>query len=271
MTRLPTNRRPKWLFLIVCASASIACSNRTQESGPMLNPPVPPGTKVDKSSDYFRYWPQGRPAMAKLNDNLILAIPPQYQKFWRQKDDVDRAPMAIEKIPLAPVVGFSFFMPDFSGYTPDNYATTFVPDRIDVVSLEPSDPRQVEPDAPGYYPPNMIKRIIRAGVKGDSQDLYGLKCYHTVGRQSDVLTCYGRRDDKRQEDIMLEVYVPPYERGLVNPSMQARYFTTRYGGLTLVWNTHSKNFPRWHDIDAQIWKFIDSWNIAGSAEPDTHR
>jgi hypothetical protein len=25
-----------------------------------------------------------------------------------------------------------------------------------------------------------------------------------------------------------------------------------------------KNLPRWHDIDSQIWKFMEEWNVAGA-------
>jgi len=204
--------------------------------------------------------------LAKLKSNLILSIPPQYQKFWIRKDDVDRTPMALENIPLSPVVGFSFFLPDFSGYTPNNYQITFDPDRVDVVSLEASDVKQAEPDAPGAYPPNMMKRLLKAGVKGTYQEMYGLKCYHGVGQQPDVLTCYGPNNELYKEDIMLEVYVPPYTPGVINPTMQAMYFTKRYGGLQIIWNTSNTNFPRWHDIDAQIWKYVESWNIARSSD-----
>ena len=261
-----------WLCFIACAFACIACSYHTQESGPIPNPPLPPGMKADKASDYFQYWPQGRPALFKLKDNLILAIPPQYQKFWRQKDDVVRAPAALNQVPLATVVGFSFFMPDFSGYTPLNYMTEFDPERVDIVSLEPSDPRQAEPEAPGTYPPNMLKRLLSAGVKGEYQEMYGLRCYQPAGQFQNKLTCYGQSDSKINEDIMLEVHVPPFDRYTTFPNMQARYFSRRYGGLELVWRTHAKNFSRWHGkspyIDAQVWKFIDSWNIAGSTQPD---
>ena len=235
----------------------------------MPNPPVPPGIKVDKSSDYFRYWPQGRPALAKLNDNLTLAIPPQYQQFWRQPREMVRAPARPDQIPLAPAVGFSFFLPDFSGYTPNNYKITFDPDRVDIDSLESSDPRQAELDAPGAYPPNMLKRVLEAGVKGEPQEMYGLTCYRSNGDFQNILTCYAPTDESIGEYIMLRVDVPPFDSYTRFPLVHAMYFTKRYGGLQIIWNTHSKNFPRWRDIDAQIWKFIDSWNIAGSAKPDT--
>jgi hypothetical protein len=35
--------------------------------------------------------------------------------------------------------------------------------------------------------------------------------------------------------------------------------------VRIAWRTHVRNLPRWHDIDAQIWKFIDTWNVAPPA------
>jgi hypothetical protein len=32
--------------------------------------------------------------------------------------------------------------------------------------------------------------------------------------------------------------------------------------VRIAWRTHVGNLPRWHEIDAQIWKFIDAWNVA---------
>jgi len=233
----------------------------------MPNPPTTLKSTADNSSDYVKYWPHGRPAITKLSDNLILEIPPQFQKFWFEQDDVVKAPAAIDQIPLAPVVGFAFFLPDFSGFTPSNYKNDFDPARVDVVSLELADPRQAEPDAPGFFPPNMLKRMFNAGMKNDYQEMYGLRCYHPIGQFQNKLTCYGRADEVIGEDIILDVYVPPFDRLTTFPNIQAVYFTKRYGGLQVIWRTHASNLPRWHDIDAQIWKFIESWNIAASANP----
>jgi hypothetical protein len=44
--------------------------------------------------------------------------------------------------------------------------------------------------------------------------------------------------------------------------MHARYISKRFGGVEIAWRTHGGNFPRWHEIDAQIWKFIEAWNVA---------
>jgi hypothetical protein len=53
--------------------------------------------------------------------------------------------------------------------------------------------------------------------------------------------------------------------------MQARYFSKRYGGVRIAWRTHVRNLPRWHEIDAQIWKFIDAWSVAPAQTPESQR
>jgi hypothetical protein len=237
----------------------------------MPNPPLPPGSKIDKSSDYFRYWPKGgQPSLWKLNDNLVLAIPPQYQPFWYQKDDVTRAPMPLNQVPHANQTGFTFFMPDFGGFTPDNYKHELNEDKVEILEIGSADPAQAKPGAPGSYPPNMLKGLVNAGLNlNEYQEMYGLKCYHAGPGMGQRAFCYGQRDVVTGEDILFDVYVPPY-RPNAFPLMQAEYFTRRYGGLRIVWRAHAKNWPRWHDIDAQIWKFVDAWNVAAPVPIKTH-
>jgi hypothetical protein len=244
--------------------AVIACA-RDAESEPV---PDHPGAPIDKSSEFYRQWPQGRPALYRLSNHVIFAIPPQYQRFWLQKNLVVRAPADPKTIPQAESLAFEFFMPDFSGYTPKNYMNAFDDDRVDVIDIEPADSAQMQPGAPGYYPPNMIKRALGSYLSSDnSQDLYGLRCYaqRGSGTKPRELTCYGRRDDQTREDIMLDAYVPPFDAGTVYPLIQAVYYSNRYGGLKVVWRTNVRNFSRWREIDAQIWRFIAEWSAAGNS------
>ena len=236
----------------------------------MSLPPLPPGTKIDMESPYLREWPDGRPALFKIKEELILAIPPQYQQFWYQGNKVVRAPAPVSQAKQVPSIGFEFFMPDFSGYTPQNYKKEFDEHRVNVIEIQPADPAQAAPDAPGEYPPNMLKRMLGSVLDPNNyQDLYDLRCYrHFPGFHTDKITCYGRRDATHAEDIMLDVTVPPYQPSTRFPIMQARYFSQRYGGLRVVWRTHASNLSRWHDIDAQVWKFIDSWNVANTKNAD---
>ena len=83
-----------------------------------------------------------------------------------------------------------------------------------------------------------------------------------LDKESDEQYCYGRRDSDIEEYILLSVTVPPYKFSTQFPLMTTEYFSPKYGGLGVAWRTHMDNFPRWREIDAQIWKYIDDWNIA---------
>jgi hypothetical protein len=254
------------LAVVLASTLAWGCS----EGAPIstVSPPLKPGQQLDPASTYARTWP-GRPALVKLNDRLVLAIPPQFQKFWLQRDWITgrdlvaRPPTPLEKVPVWGRTAFSFHLPDFGGFTPDNYQQDFDPNRVEVVYLETADPGMAAKGATGSYPPNMIERLRKFGslVEDSVQELHGLKCYRTRGN-TDHRTCYGQRRSQPVEYILLRVPVPPYEPGVVFPIMQATYFTPCFGGLELTWRSHVRNFEHWREIDAQIWKYIEAWNVA---------
>src|SRR5215472_8216672 len=171
-------------------------------------------------------WPEGRTPPQKITDTLVLAIPLQYERSAVGDDRAPRSPFT--GAAGRTEVRFDFFLPDFSGYTLQNYRNEFDANKVEVVYLHAGDPHEADPDAPGEYPPNMLKRSLRDLLDPkDYKDMYGLRCYR--GRvQTNRLTCYGRRDETSGEDIMLTTLVPPYPEGVTFPQVQARYFSKRY-------------------------------------------
>ena len=237
--------RPLPAALLIAVVAAAGCARKQPA------PPTPPPPTT---------WPQGHTAPFKITDTLTIEVPLQY---WRYAIN----PVTPPRVPVLPhsdhvEVQFDFFLPDFSGYTLQNYRNDFNENKVEVVYVHAGDMHEAEPDAPGEYPPNMLKRVLKELADPNTyQDLYGLRCYK--GRVlTDRLICYGRRDEKSGEYILLYAPVPPYAPGVTFPMMQARYFSKRYGGVRVAWRTHVRNLPRWHDIDTQIWKFIDAWNVA---------
>ncbi len=236
-----------------------------QESQYLLVPPTFAGKAVRPDSLYAKTWP-GRPGLYKLNERVILQIPPQFHKFWLQrdatgKDLVMRPPTDLATLPTLPLAGFVMHLPDFGGYTPDNYQRDFDENRVEVVEIAPASPEQMAPGAPGSYPPNMFARFMRyrPSDAGEYTDRYGLRCY-AEGAGDRRQTCVGKRN--ASEDILLEVLLPPYGTGELYPQMRTVYFSPRYGGLEVAWRSNMKNFERWRDIDTQVWKYIDTWNVA---------
>jgi len=239
--------------LAVCTVACAGCGRMPSGGSAVPNEPPP----------QLREWPQGRTAPVRITDQLILSIPLQYQR-----SAIDPKAPSPDPVSFAhKEAHFDFFLPDFSGYTLANYRNDSDPNKVEVVYLHAGDPHEADPDAPGEYPPNMLKRSLRDLLDpNDYKDMYGLRCYK--GRvQTDRLTCFGRRQESSGEDIMLTTLVPPYPEGVTFPQMQARYFSRAYGGVRIAWRAHVSNLPRWREIDAQIWKFIDAWNVAPAAAP----
>lgn len=238
-------RQGLWFALIVLAIVVLAIS-------------------MTPSGQYWRWWPHGRPALFRINDALVLAIPPEYQKFWLQGDRVVRAPASAQSIPLASEVSFSFFLPHYDGYTPHNFERALDPDRVDVVALGAADPAEGEPGASGYYPPNMLDRIVSGGVDAHPRDLHALRCYQPAGLARDRWICFGPIGAEPSEQIMLWVNLPPYEPSEPFPTIQAMYFTKRFGGLKITWRAHASHLAEWREIDAHIWELVSQWNVKDS-------
>ncbi|GAC1376253.1 MAG: hypothetical protein NVS3B3_15290 [Aquirhabdus sp.] len=244
----------------------------------MSPPPLKAGTVLDPNSDYAKAW-TGMPSLTKLKDrNLILQMPPQFSAFWNPLyiKNVVNPPVPLDKIPVLDLVGFNMFMPDFSGYTPENYKQApeygqpLNEDLIQVVSIQAAPMSYMELNAPGNYPPNMFARMSTGSPPfldpTKYEEKYGLRCYAVKPNSPlNQQWCYGLRDKKSNEYILMYVDVPPYQDWIKYPIMQTTYFTKQYGGLAITWRAHAKQFPHWHEIDQQIWKYIGAWNIA----PDT--
>jgi len=243
------------LVAVVAAGviAAAGCTKKPSEPA-TARPAKPPLTA----------WPEGRTAPQKITETLVLAIPLQYQRSAIEDGGAPRSPFP--GVSGRTEVRFDFFLPDFHGYTLQNYRNDFDENRVEVVYLHAGDPHEADPGAPGEYPPNMLKRLLADLLNPkDYKDMYGLRCYQ--GRVlTDRLTCYGTRDAAAGEDILL--YVPLAADASANtfPMLKANYFSRRHGGVRIAWRTHVRNLPRWHDIDAQIWKFIDAWNVAPPSE-----
>lgn len=262
-------------IIMALAIACGACSDNTQ-GDQLMQPPLKPGQVLDPNSMYAKTWP-GKPTLVKLKDHLIFAIPPQHSKFWAQRhwltgrDLVPRPPTPVEKLPYADLTGFVMHMPDFGGYTPENYLKDFDENRVEVVNISPAPMDYMEPGAPGSYPPNQFGRISKGQFRAFDPEKYeekfGLRCYAQKEGDGDRQICYGKRDSDLDEYLILDIMIPPYEKHHVFPMMTTKYFSPRHGGIEIAWRSHMNNFPRWREIDAQIWKYIDAWNIAPSGAP----
>ena len=75
---------------------------------------------------------------------VVLQIPPQFNKFWLQRDRitgqdlVPRPPADIRTLTPMESVGFVMYLPAFEGFTPQNYQRDFDEERVEVVRIAPA-------------------------------------------------------------------------------------------------------------------------------------
>jgi hypothetical protein len=200
----------------------------------------------------------------RISPSLIIKVPAAYSPYWDKPEQIRSWPADMSKFPIQ-MFAFNFYMPDFKGYTKNNYDKNFDDEAVNVVSIRFVGMGAEQPDAPGFYPPNVFKRIVESPNPRFNLEKYenkfGLRCYETINNEDIGNECYGLRDSINNEFILLKMKMPPYESWVKSPQMQANYFTPQYGGLEIIWRTHVKHFSRWQEIDSQIWKFMADWNI----------
>jgi hypothetical protein len=246
-----------------------SCQDKTNDAGMLL--PLDSTGKPVKPKTPYEQWLTDKPSYVNFTDQLQLAIPPQHQQFWLQKDIV---PRRLEDMPKKPMginsgaIAFHFFMPDFSGFTPENYDKEFHPDHVYVL-IEAQGLGQEQLGMPGGYPENIYRRMLfgEMSMDLDSKEIvHGLECFRRKQKKldgdPDSRACYGIKDDLTERMIQLDIMQPPYPNWVRHPIMQAAYFSPDHGGVRLMWRTHMKHFPRWKEIDQQIWRWIGQWNIA---------
>ncbi len=165
-------------FLLSALSASLtACQAKTNDAGTLLpldlkGNPMPPETPYEQ-------WLTDKPSYFNLSPQLQLAIPAKYQQLWHQKNVVARRIEDMKKESIGGPIEFNFFMPDFSGYTPENYDKEFHADHVYVL-VEAQGMGAEKPGASGKFPENMYQReIIQNGGErvATREMLHGLECY----------------------------------------------------------------------------------------------
>lgn len=202
----------------------------------------------------------------KLSDTLILHPPAQYGQFWDKPEKYPALPKDVSAFPVVET-SFQFHMPNFTGHTAESIKLDFDKTRVDVIQISAASMDALKPGAPGAYPPNMFSRNIEEPFRSFDpekyEEKYGLRCYErSESKKSEPQTCYGKRDSKMEEYVLIRATVPPYDDWITYPIFSAYYFSPKYGGIEIAYRTHMDNFPKWREIDAQVWKFLDAWNVA---------
>ena len=168
--------------------------------------------------------------------------------------------------------GFFLFLPDFGGYTKENWRDQFDRRRIYVLEVKPVDKNAMIPYSLGGYvkaepanygEPRAQFQNIRALLEEiPSFKLYGLEGYRRKGagaRGTPGVTWTGTRSNG--EFFFFNSSLAPGEPlrpGLTNPVCQTQYYSEQED-LFISYFYSQDHIAKWREIDDAIWEKIHSW------------
>jgi hypothetical protein len=150
--------------------------------------------------------------------------------------------------------GFSLFLPDYGGYTRDNWRNKFDPRLITVLRV------QLAPLSPArYYEPRAMFDGMRPSLEtAPSLRYYGLEGYRPkYGR--DQVTWTGTRSNG--EFLFFRCHLAPGDSpqpGIVFPFCDVRYYSEKEQ-LVISYRYPNANFSKWREIDDAIWAKLHTW------------
>ena len=92
---------------------------------------------------------------------------------------------------------------------------------------------------------------------------HGLTCYYSDPEGSHF-RCFGISSGNGVTGIYLSV--PTEKAGFTDNSYErlitGDYYEPIMGGVRITWKTHPKNWDRWREIDAAVWRMLNAWNVS---------
>lgn len=167
--------------------------------------------------------------------------------------------------------GFFLFLPDFSGYTMENWRDQFDKRLIKVLQLSPVNKNAMIPvlgggleriTPAGYGEPKARFESHRRSLEEKpSFKEYGLEGYRWRNRQLDGVTWVGTRSNG--EFFFFESSTAPGDPprlGISNPICQVQYYSEQEA-LFINYRYSQEHIAKWKQIDDAIWARIHSWQL----------
>lgn len=168
--------------------------------------------------------------------------------------------------------GFAFvlFLPDFNGFTKENWRDPFDRNRIDVLWV-----KQVDKNAMVRRGDGIPERISPAGY-GDPKSrfnngrsllevqpslrLYGLEGYRRRGKGNRSVTWVGHRSNG--EFFYFDASYGPGDAvpAGTNPLCTVQYYSAEED-LSIAYRYSQDHIDKWRQIDDAIWTSIHSWQV----------
>jgi hypothetical protein len=87
-------------------------------------------------------------------------------------------------------------------------------------------------------------------------DTFGLECYPSGSGYDSV--CIGTTGHPHHPQVYLYTSKNVHSE---NMTIYATSYTSLYGGLRVEWEATVKDLKNWKEIDAAIWRLLDTWNV----------
>lgn len=165
--------------------------------------------------------------------------------------------------------GFYLFLPDFGGYTKDNWQDHFDRRRIDIVQVKAVDKTAVVQIAGGgtrlvqpasYGDPEAgFANLKPSLVREPALDAHNLDAYVWVNRRGDAFWTGTRSNGEFFFFNSTDIPGQPRPNS-VNPLCDVRYYS-RQEGLFVAYRYSMDHFAMWREVDDAIWLKLRSWRV----------
>lgn len=168
--------------------------------------------------------------------------------------------------------GFVLFLPDFVGYTRDNWQDPFDPGRIDVLEtrlvdkdamlpLSSGGKQRVEPANYGEPRARYANRKPRL-EKEPAFNMYGLQGYLWKNRRRSGVTWTGTRSNG-EFFFFYASFAPgePHPRGVQFGDCDVRYYSEK-NDLFVAYRYKQDHIAKWREIDDAIWEKLHQWRAS---------
>ena len=91
-------------------------------------------------------------------------------------------------------------------------------------------------------------------------EAYGIDCYTINGDSFGKFLCYGESSNKAVSGVFFTRHADGWVGG--------EFWEPIYGGIHIEWHTHIQNLKHWREVDAAIWRLLETWNVSPLVNPN---